>query len=93
MLDEVTLALLGDRAAQERITARGELLPCPFCKGKVFAISGFGGLMFFKCKECGCIASFDNHRCNSSKQESTKQFNTRAPILSAEETEMLEGME
>ena len=31
MIDDATLALLGDRAAQERITARGELLPCPLC--------------------------------------------------------------
>lgn len=30
-MDDHTLALLGDRAAQERITERGELLPCPFC--------------------------------------------------------------
>lgn len=30
-MDDRTLALLGDRAAQERITERGELLPCPFC--------------------------------------------------------------
>ena len=28
MLDEKTRALLGDREAQEAITARGELLPC-----------------------------------------------------------------
>lgn len=33
-MDDVKLALLGDRAAQERITARGELLPCHRCKGK-----------------------------------------------------------
>lgn len=30
-MDEVTRALLGDREAQERVTERGELLPCPFC--------------------------------------------------------------
>lgn len=28
-MDEKTLALLGDRAAQERLTAAGVLLPCP----------------------------------------------------------------
>lgn len=31
---EIKLALLGDKAAQERLTERGELLPCPFCGGK-----------------------------------------------------------
>lgn len=35
MLDDRTLALLGDKAAQGRITERGELLACPFCGGEV----------------------------------------------------------
>lgn len=30
-MNDITLALLGDHAAQERITERGELLPCPLC--------------------------------------------------------------
>lgn len=92
-MDDIKLAMLGDKSAQERLTERGELLPCQFCKGKVFTVSGFGGLMFFKCKECGCVVSFDNHRCNQSKQEAIKQFNTRAPILTPEELEMLEEIE
>ena len=33
-MDDVRLALLGDKAVQERLTERGELLPCPHCKGK-----------------------------------------------------------
>lgn len=40
-MDDRTLALLGDRAAQERITERGELLPCPLCAGKADS-SDFG---------------------------------------------------
>ena len=32
-MDDVRLALLGDKAAQERLTERGELLPCAHCKG------------------------------------------------------------
>lgn len=34
-MDDITLALLGDREAQERVTARGELLPCPLCGAKL----------------------------------------------------------
>lgn len=34
MMDDCTLALLGDRAAQKRITERVELLPCLGCKVK-----------------------------------------------------------
>lgn len=30
-MDDKTLVLLGDREAQERLTAAGVLLKCPFC--------------------------------------------------------------
>ena len=50
MLDDRTLALLGDRDAQERITERGELLECPHRKSKKLKVEhksrhvGFTGL-------------------------------------------------
>lgn len=31
-MDDIRLAMLGDKAAQERLTERGELLPCSWCK-------------------------------------------------------------
>ena len=40
MLSEKERAMLGDREAQERVTARGELLPCPFCFGSSGALNG-----------------------------------------------------
>lgn len=30
-MTDIQKAMLGDREAQERVTERGELLPCPFC--------------------------------------------------------------
>lgn len=33
-MDDKTLALLGDREAQERLTAAGVLLPCGRCGGE-----------------------------------------------------------
>lgn len=50
VLGDKTKALLGDRAAQERITERGELLPCPMCGSKKLKVehksrrAGFTGL-------------------------------------------------
>lgn len=41
-MDDITLALLGDREAQERVTERGELLPCPMCKSEEISIQGDG---------------------------------------------------
>lgn len=66
MLDDRTFALLGDKAAQERITDRGELLPCPHCRGKAKVTArqkGFHGQnyqgnkklswwIYIKCNKC-----------------------------------------
>lgn len=45
-----------------------KLKPCPFCKGKVRRIIGFGGLNFFKCG-CGAVVSFNNDFYNSHTDE------------------------
>lgn len=85
-------ALLGGREASKRLTDAGVLVPCPFCKGEVRRVIGFGGLNFFKCRKCGAVVSFDNDYFNEHPNEARLTWNTRAPILSAEEMEMLEGM-
>lgn len=71
MLDEKTRALLGDREAQEAITARGELLPCPHCGNKDIILSNWGMFRCW-CPDChakgeDCLAPIDaakhwNHR-------------------------------
>lgn len=82
MRDDRTLALLGSHIAQVRVTKRGELLPCPFCGGEAVMQDNW-----IFCRRCGVgYEEFD-------PKESKKAWNTRAPILSAEEMEMLEGME
>jgi hypothetical protein len=92
-MDDKTRALLGDREAAKRLTDAGVLLPCPFCKGEVRRVIGFGGLNFFRCRKCGAVVSFDNDYYNAHKDEAITAWNTRAPILSAEEMEMLEGVQ
>lgn len=55
-MDDKTSALLGDHEAAKRLTEAGVLLPCPFCKGEVRRVIGFGGLNFFqvqKVRGCG----------------------------------------
>lgn len=90
-LTDVQLALLGDRAAQERITERGELLPCPFCgSSNVLFLeqediepkgTKFG---FIFCTKCHF--SSDTY----SKQNALHKWNTRAPILTPEQIKRLE---
>ena len=96
MLGEKTLALLGDREAQEAFTARGELLPCPKCGGEVaeygpedwkptwYDPDSGGDPVNYVC-ECGltfCIGSYDYH-------ETMKEWNTRPPLLTPTQMALL----
>ena len=97
MMDEIRRALLGDKAAQETITARYELLPCPFCGGREYLFVQNGVRVI--CPKCDASSKIlvDGRGPRGITGNATKAvvraWNTRAPILSAEEMEMLEGME
>ena len=86
---------MGDRSAQERITERGELLPCQCGGNAELVFQKRGSLLLYKndlytveCKKCGM-----NSNVCIGNETAIRNWNTRAPILSAEEMEMLEGME
>lgn len=84
-MDDKTLALLGDKAAQFRLTERGELLPCPFCNGTKIKIHDSIGMVFIECQEChwiGCYAL--------TRGISMLEWNSRAPILTTEQIKRLE---
>ena len=98
-MDDKTLALLGDRAAQERFTERGELLPCPKCFKYVkvygpedwkptFCDPDSGGDPVNYVCECGltfCIGRYDYY-------ETMKAWNTRVPLITPEQIKRLEDM-
>ena len=93
MLSEKERALLGDREAQERLTAEGVLLPCWRCGGKaeVETLNTVGKPIYAVVCErhyCGAYGA-----ARHTKQKAIEEWNTRAPILSAEEVEMLHGKE
>lgn len=94
MMDERTRALLGDRAAQERLTAAGVLVPCPKCggPGEIYKYHGEDWEQPYtaKCKKNAC---FWIGRDFTTRKQAIREWNTRAPILSAEEMEMLERLE
>lgn len=87
---DVKLALLGDHEAAKRLTDAGVLLNCPFCGGEAMVeydtIEPFEYSVF--CGKCGAMPA-------TREDERTVRgiWNTRAPILSSKEMEMLEGME
>ena len=83
-MSDITLALLGNREAAKRLTEAGVLVPCPFC--------GYSnperGDAWGYCPKCKCYGP-----PKGSCEEGMLAWNTRAPILSAEEMEMLHGKE
>lgn len=87
-MTEEKRAPLGDYEAAKRLTDAGVLVPCPWCNGsrKETNNSKVGYWVF--CIECGADGpTADN------EYEARLAWNTRAPILSFEQMDMLEGME
>ena len=91
MLDDKTLALLGDKAAAERLTERGELLPCR-CNHSVLALKSYkrNGVMrnYIVCSYCG-----SQSRICGTEKEAFRDWNTRFTTLTPEQIKRLEEME
>ena len=88
-MDDRTLALLGDRAAQERITERGELLPCWRCGGqaKVETLNTGGKPIYaVVCEKHYCGAYGAAHH---TKQKAIEEWNTRASVLTPTQMALL----
>lgn len=88
-MDDKTRALLGDREASKRLTEAGVLLPCPFCGGEVYENQWIDCKydsirVVMQCKRCAVQTPIP-----VSVKRARLEWNTRAPILSAEEMEML----
>ena len=99
MMDDKTLAILGDQAAAERITREGLLLECPFCHEnpttRVKIKSGYIE-MSVVCFKCGIskativeICDTDFEKMNSGMKMAVREWNTRAPILTPTQLALL----
>lgn len=79
-------ALLGDHEAAKRLTEREVLLPCPMCKEDRALLDRENqiGVFWVLCTGCGLQTEVFE-----TEKEARLAWNTRAPILSAEEMEML----
>ena len=86
MNNDIRAALLGDKKAAKRLTDARVLLPCGHCKGRAVLVEGklqAVGKYSVVCGECFCATTW----CTS-KEDASRRWNTRAPILSGEEMEM-----
>ena len=83
-MTDIVKALLGDHEAAKRLTEAGVLVPCPGCGESSAKICYVCGDHFGMCKTCGWTGPFRN-----AEYEARLVWNTRAPILSSKEMEML----
>ena len=88
-MDDITLALLGDREAQERVTERGGLLLCWRCGGQAeIQELHTGGKPVY-------AAVCKNHYCGAygcahpTKAEAADYWNTRPPLLTPAQLALL----
>ena len=88
-MNDIKLALLGNKEAAKRLTDAGVLVPC--C-GEAPKLHCFMGLRAWAV-ECAVNGHIHNTPLCDSEHEARLAWNTRAPILSSREMEMLEGME
>ena len=88
-MDDIKLAMLGSKEAAKRLTEKGVLLRCPFCgSAELGETNGTHTGYWVYCRRCTATGS------NAYKAEEARlAWNTRAPILSSSEMEMLEGLE
>ena len=80
-------ALLGDHEAAKRLTDAGVLVPCSRC-GKAGVLHSIDNCktIYAACPVCGIMT-----RAYKGHEQARLAWNTRAPILSSEEMEILDG--
>ena len=85
-MDDIKRALLGYKEAAKRLTDAGVLIPCALCNGSgVLDSDHIASIFWILCTGCGMqTEAFET------EDEARLAWNTRAPILSAEEVEMLD---
>ena len=85
-------ALLGDHEASKRLSEAGVLLLCPMCRGKARVRSERYYQPNVR-RNVICTKCFTNSGWYRTEDEARLAWNTRAPVLTAEEMEMLEELE
>ena len=92
-MDIVRRALLGDKKAQEELTEKGKLLPCPHCGEEASIIKNktlIGDMYGLRCADVNCCG-YDKTAEYSDLMVAVADWNTRPQILTDEEMERLEG--
>lgn len=92
-MDEIKRAMLGDQEAAKRLTDAGVLVPCPGCGGENIVDWYRYNEVWYQCDDCGWQGPGVYSEGFADTEKARLAWNTRAPILSAEEMEKLERKE
>lgn len=93
-MDLIKRALLGDKKAQEELTEKYELLPCPHCNSEAYLFVEDGVRVI--CGKCSCStttlidAIYGEKITGNAVKRVIEKWNTRPQILNDEEMERLE---
>ena len=85
-MDDIKLAMCGNREAAKRLTNAGVLVPCALCNGSgVLDSDHIASIFWILCTGCGMqTEAFEI------EEKARLAWNTRAPILSESELKKLE---
>ena len=102
-MDEVKLAMLGNKEAAKRLADAGVLMPCAHCgnyrivmsfkKDKKKRFGEYYDVCIIYCECCTETVRQAGFGKDVAAKNASLLWNTRVPILSAEEMEMLNGKE
>lgn len=92
-MTDIQRAMLGDHDAAARLTEQGVLIPCPFCgEDKELALkNSFGDSFGNSWLYCYACEGYGPTRIG--EQAARLAWNTRSPLLTPEQIDMLERME
>lgn len=105
-MDDIKRALLGDHEAAKRLTDAGVLVPCAHCgydddyrivmsfkKDKKKRFGEYYDVCTIYCECCTETVRQAGLGKDAAAKNASLMWNTRAPILSSREMEILEGLE
>lgn len=96
-MDLIKRALLGDKKAQQELTGKYELLPCPHCNSEAYLFVEDGVRVI--CGKCSCSTTtlidtiYGGKITGNAVKRVIEKWNTRPQILTDEEIKLLEGLE
>lgn len=90
-MDDIKLALLGNKEAAKRLTDAGVIVPCPGCGGENIVDWYRHNEVWYQCDDCDWQGPSVYSEGFADTENARLAWNTRAPILSDSDLKKLCG--